>query len=244
MKQHNKKLFEKIIQKITNGNLNRGREIIKKFISNLSYKKVLDLGAGEGIDLEMALKKNPQAKVYAVENYPPFLEKLKHKNIQSFNLNLENSTLPFHNEEMDLIIINQVLEHTKEIFWIFHEMNRVLKKNGHIIIGVPNLASFHNRLLLFFGEQPSCIFLDSAHLRGFTKGELERFAKIGNLKLVRISGSNFYPFPPLIANFLSKLFPNLSVGIFLVFQKNKDYDNEYLAFPADNKLETNFFVGK
>jgi SAM-dependent methyltransferase len=244
MNQKNKQLLEKIVQNITHGNLNRGREVIEKFICELSYEKVLDLGAGEGADLKIALRKNPQAKAYAIENYPPFLEKLRNKKIESFNLNLENSVLPFQDEEIDLIIINQVLEHTKEIFWIFHEMSRTLRKNGHIIIGVPNLASLHNRILLLFGEQPSCIFLDSAHLRGFTKGDLERFAGIGNLKLKRVTGSNFYPFPPLIANFLSKIFPSLSVGIFLIFQKNKKYNQEYLNFPTNNKLETNFFVGK
>ena len=36
-------------------------------------------------------------------------------------------TAPFEDETVDILIVNQILEHCKEIFWIFHELTRVLK---------------------------------------------------------------------------------------------------------------------
>ena len=74
-----------------------------------------------------------------------------------FVVDIERNSLPFANEPLQVILSNQTLEHVKEIFWIFHEVSRVLKTNGYLIIAVPNLASLHNRLLLLLGMQPSCL---------------------------------------------------------------------------------------
>lgn len=63
-------------------------------------------------------------------------------------LNIERDPLPFADESVDIFMANQVLEHCKEIFWIFSEVSRCLKPGGCFIIGVPNLAALHNRLLL------------------------------------------------------------------------------------------------
>jgi len=229
--------------KIIDKHLNFGRHIIKNFLKKISYKKILDIGAGTGEDLITAKKINPMCELLAIEIDKNSEKVLKDKDIKVFNLDLEKEHLPFKNEEIDIVIANQILEHTKEIFWIFHEICRVLKRNGYFIIGVPNLSSFHNRLLLLFGKQPSCIKVNSAHIRGFTKSGLIKFAKIGNLKLVDFKGSNFYPFPSIIAKPLSKIFPSLSTCIFFLFKKEKIYYGEFLEFPIKRKLATNFFLG-
>ena len=44
--------------------------------------------------------------------------------IHSLILNVKD--YPFENETVDIIIVNQILEHCKD-FWIFHEISRVLK---------------------------------------------------------------------------------------------------------------------
>lgn len=225
--------------------LNYGRKAIKQFAKRISFANVLDIGAGNGDDLEAIEKINPKARFMAIETYPSLIEILTDKmNIECFPVDLEKNSIPLEDNSVDLIIANQILEHTKEIFWIFHEICRTLRPGKFVIIGVPNLASLHNRIMLLLGKQPSCINLESAHVRGYTKEGLERYAKIGGLKLVAFKGSNFYPFPPKIANFLSSLFPKFSVGIFFLFKKVRDYDNKYLDFPIKNNLATNYFLGK
>ena len=54
---------------------------------------------------------------------------------------------------------------------------------------------------------------------------------------------NFYPFPPFIAKPLAYLFPTNAWVIFFLFEKKKEYTNEFLEFPKLNKLETNFYLG-
>lgn len=231
--------------------LNYGRHLVDKFISQhcrrgFPAQVIIDLGAGHGDDLLIAGKYNVDAELFAIECWPPYVEELTNQGISVYSLNIESDPLPFADQSVDIVIANQILEHTKELFWIFHEATRVLKNGGVFIIGVPNLASLHNRLLLAFGRQPSPIKSASAHIRGFTKSDLLSFVDECfpyGYSLDLFGGSNFYPFPPLLAKPLSAAFPTLSWGIFLMLKKNGSYHREFLDYPHDKRLETNFYTG-
>jgi len=169
------------------------------------------------------------------------------KGIIVHSINIEHDKLPFELESIDIIIANQIIEHVKEIYWLLHEISRVLKVGGSLIIGVPNLAALHNRLLLLFGEQPSCIQNNTAHVRGYTKKDLLKYLSScfqEGYKLKSFKGSNFYPLPSFLAKPLAKAFPNFVWSIFFLFEKTKSYDRQFLEFPIENQLETNFYLGK
>lgn len=227
--------------------LNYGRAIIKEMLKKCDDPDlILDLGAGHGDDLISAKLIHPAAKLYGVEIYKPYAEELAKKGVYVCDINIERDAFPFVDSSVDVVIANQILEHTKEIFWIAHEVSRILKVGGKFIIGVPNLASLHNRLLLLFGRQPTPIKSASAHVRGFTKNDLLNFFEEifpGGYELSMFAGSNFYPFPPKIAQPLSKTFPSFSWGIFFLLEKKRIYDKEFIEFPRVNRLETNFYIG-
>lgn len=233
---------------IIDRSLNYGRDQIRDFLSLAApFASVLDMGAGQGDDLAVARLLVPQAEIHAVEVYPVYAARLRKKGIRVHPLNIERDKLPFPDSSVDIVIANQVLEHVKELFWIFHEMSRILPVGGKMILGVPNLASLHNRILLAFGRQPSPLKNNSAHVRGYTKRDVLAFLEScfpGGYRLMQFSGSNFYPFPPVIARRLARLFPTLSWGIFFLFEKQRPYREEFLEFPVREKLETNFFLGE
>jgi len=159
---------------------------------------------------------------------------------------MERESLPFAGDSFDVVMSNQTLEHVKEIFWIMHEISRTLKVNGHLIIGVPNLASFHNRFMLLLGRQPTCLQNHSAHVRGYTRHDILRLLNLvfpGGYDLVEFGGSNFYPFPRWFAKPLAKLMPNNAWAIFLLLKKVKPYNGEFLEFPIQKELQTNFYLG-
>lgn len=227
--------------------LNYGRHHIYNYLLKAApYSTILDIGAGGGNDLALSSKAVPCAKKFAIEAYAPYVEKLSLQGIQVHSLNIEMNPFPFADESIDVVIANQVLEHTKELFWIFHEVTRILSVGGKFIIGVPNLASLHNRLLLLFGKQPTPIQNASAHVRGYTKQDLIRFMSLcfpGGYELKMSGGSNFYPFPPVVARPLANIFPNMAWGIFLMFEKKAPYSHQFLDFPITQHLETNFYLG-
>lgn len=235
-----------------NRSLNYGRHLIRKFLHDAApYGSVLDLGAGHGTDLEIAREVCPNSALVAVEVHPPYVAALEDRAIKVLPLNIERDTFPLPSESLDVVIANQVLEHTKEVFWIFHEVTRTLKVGGRFIIGVPNLASLHNRVLLSIGRQPSPIKTASAHVRGFTKPDLLHFISEcfpaggdGGYRLVSWGGSNFYPLPPLLAKPLARALPGLAWGLFLVLEKTHPYKNEFIEYPVSRKLETNFWCGE
>lgn len=227
--------------------LNYGRHHIKAFTKGtINGAVILDLGAGGGDDLLLAMANNPDCNLHAIECFGPYQDNLRAKGITVYNVNIENQRLPFEDESVDMIIANQIMEHCKEIWWIMSEITRVLKVNGHFIVGIPNLASLHNRFLLLIGSQPTSIQNNTAHVRGYTKNDFRKFVEgvSGNVyKIERFGGANFYPFPPALAKPLAAILPTCAWAIFFKYTKIKKANDNFKTYPVQQKLETNFYLG-
>ncbi len=224
-----------------------GRHILEKVAASSTISKCVDIGCGSGNDLAIVKKHHPHADVFGIDFGSWNAEKLTSLGIQPISLNIETTALPFADGSIDFVIANQVLEHTKEIFWINHEIARCLKTGGVFFMGVPNLLSLHNRILMLFGFHPTCNKLTSAHVRVFSKKDVAVFYKSiahSFLKIERFYGSQFYPFPRTIARFLSKCLPTLSFISFYIIRKTGTYNGEFLDWPAHAQLETNYFTGQ
>jgi SAM-dependent methyltransferase len=224
-----------------------GPHVVADFIGGLSgIGTAVDIGAGSGRDLEIVHRAHPRAKRTAVEGGREYAAALESKVDEVHVLDIERARQPFADESIDLFIANQVLEHTKEVFWIFHEVTRCLKVGGHFLIGVPNVASFHNRLLLLLGVQPTQHKLCSAHVRPFSKHDTLKFLEAcfpGGYRLRRFAGSQFYPFPAPMARVMSRAFPAAAFSIFFLLQKSRPYTDGFARYPSDAHLETNFWNG-
>jgi len=155
-----------------------GRHILEQTIQETHISKCIDLGCGEGSDLSIVKKYHPNAKLTGVDFGLWNREKLADLGISPMEINIENEKLPFKNESIDFVIANQILEHTKEVFWINHEIFRTLKIGGTLFLGVPNVLSFHNRILMLFGFHPTCSKMISAHVRSFSKRDVKTFIVI------------------------------------------------------------------
>jgi SAM-dependent methyltransferase len=220
-----------------------GRHVIRDFLRKVSPQTVIDVGAGPGTDLSTVHEIHPYARLIAVDfKSHPGIRDIAHEHHE---LDVERHSLPFADETIDLIISNQTLEHTKEVWWIFHEMTRTIKVGGHLIVGVPNIASLHSRVMLLIGMQPSQQKTCSAHVRSFSKGDVLSFLDMvwPGYELAAFGGSQFYPFPRAIARPLSSAFPTLSVCIFFLLKKTQPYHREFIEYPRKMGLETNFYVG-
>lgn len=209
------------------------------------YSSVLDIGAGRGSDLLSAKLIEPQASLHALECYGPNIEHLKLSGIATYDVNIERQCIPLQGESVDVILSNQTFEHLKEVFWALHEASRVLKVGGRLIIGVPNLASLHNRLLLLAGRQPTSIQNNSAHLRGYTRRDFVSLLSCfpNGYRLISWRGSNFYPLPGVLARPAARLLPSLAWATFMLFRKERTYNQEFLEYPVTKSLETNFYLG-
>lgn len=104
--------------------------------------KLLDIGSGSGQFLyEM---KQFGMEVYGVE--PGDFNKADSK---KYELNIKNVDLikaKYHKDSFDLITINHVLEHVINPNETLLEIKRIIKKDGTLVIGVPNTNSLARKI--------------------------------------------------------------------------------------------------
>ena len=184
---------------------------------------LLDVGCADGNKTmhyakELAVGKD---RVYGIEQQPHYIKLAQH-HLNVVQVDLERDRFPFKDEELDVIICNQVLEHLKNMFLPLQEMARILKTGGHLLIGIPNLAAIQNRLLLLFGHQPMCNAILGPHVRCFTTKGLADFLKLNrDFELVAVTGATLYPFPYPIVKYGAPYFPGLASYAFYLLKKNK-----------------------
>ena len=229
-----------------------GRHVLPDQVRNLvdARSRILDIGAGYGRDIKAVEDKlrldGKQTELFAIESFPAAVSHLAAHGVKVHDIDIERDKLPFENAYFDVVMCNQVLEHTKEIFWVIAEICRVLKPDGHLVLGVPNLGSLHNRLALAAGLQPPAIHVFGPHVRGFTAQGLRAFLeKGGQLKVERVLGGNFYPFPPAISRPLSRMFPGLSVSSFYIVRRvgSGDFLDIFNTDSAKALVDTPYFRG-
>jgi len=215
-------------------------------LQNTSTIRVLDIGCGNGRDLVAIRNKLPAQPVelFGIECTDDLARQAAQHGVQTYRVDLESESLPFPNNYFDIVISNQVLEHLKNSIWAFHEQVRVTKRNGLMIIGVPNLAALHNRVLVTLGRQPSCMKADGPHVRGFTLHELLRLVSASKgIQPVGRGGTYIYGFPPAIGKLLGRLFPSLSTTILVAIKKTTDQADILSLLGEGARFETNYFVG-
>lgn len=113
---------------------------IKEFINNIESKteKLLDLGCHSGL-LTSQIKKNITADVYAVDISEISIKyaQKKYPHINFMVTDIQNG-LSYTDSYFDVITTFDVLEHIPNPEQVKDEIKRVLKKDGYLIIGIPN----------------------------------------------------------------------------------------------------------
>lgn len=173
-------------------------EIIRLLKSHaMGAKSLLDVGCWTGEASLCYAQTIGATEISGVEIFDHAALGAEAKGIHVHRMNLETEPLPIANETLDVIVCNQVFEHLKNIFSPMDEIARVLKPGGVFIVSVPNLSSFHNRIMLLLGLQPSSIRIWGPHVRGYAMREFTRFLVSGGaFEVSKITGVGFYPFTP------------------------------------------------
>ena len=233
------------------GILDYGRDIITDWVAARARTapgdeiKILDIGCGDGCDL-LGIRgrlKAGNVSLFGTDSRADQVRSLKDRGVDACLIDIEKDPFPHPSRFFDFVICNQILEHTKEIFWIFSELGRILKPSGHLIVGVPNLAALHNRIALLFGDQPVCMHVVGPHVRGFTKPGLQSFIEAKNLfRVVDFKGSNLYPFPPFIIRVVVSRFPSLGAGLFFLAQRTAK-EGSHLDILKIMRFDTNYYRG-
>lgn len=122
--------------------------IAEEIINNTSVKKVLELGCGKGVNISYLLKEGFQGDIFGIDISNTAIDcARKKRELRNANLSVQNATnLNFPNEFFDCVYIVNLLHHVEDYWEVVGEAERVLKKNGRLLIVDLNGSSVFYKL--------------------------------------------------------------------------------------------------
>lgn len=128
-----KTILDKVYQRVRKHTLQKKLSLINSF--NTREKSVLDVGAGTGDFLNVCKKNN-----WTVSGVEPNFDA---RNIAQENkIDLNKDLFFFEEKSFDVITLWHVLEHVKDLQKYIIQLQKLLKKDGVIVVAVPNYNSF------------------------------------------------------------------------------------------------------
>ena len=106
-------------------------KLILDFFGDLAGKKVLDVGCGKGRFAKVLIEKYPQAEIWGLDISE---EMLKYVDARMHTRAGSMTELPFADMDFDFAFATESLEHAVEIDIAVHEICRVVKPGGRIVI--------------------------------------------------------------------------------------------------------------
>jgi ubiquinone/menaquinone biosynthesis C-methylase UbiE len=210
-------------------------KVINKHDAKTKSLKILDAGSGDGININFLLNffqsRKIKIRLTALDYNKVRLKRLnKIKNINIEYGNILNIKHP--KEKFDFILCSHVIEHIENCVDALKELKRVLKKDGFLILSIPNegcfFAQFRNNIL------QRKILKNTDHKHFFTKHMFLTLSKKVGFKLehrILYEGFSFphsgvdrrlrrFSFWRKIMKFFLKLFPSQCAGLTFLFVKD------------------------
>lgn len=128
-----------------------------QLIDATQVERILDLGCGFGGLTKLVANYFSATEVHGVDINSERLQVAESRGIRTARVDISTDNLPFPPDYFDLVISNGVIEHLSFYDNLITESYRILRKDGYLLISMPNLANYMQRISLLFGYQPSDI---------------------------------------------------------------------------------------
>lgn len=192
--------------------------LIERYLILPKTPRILDIGCGTGQEIKFL---NRYGNVKGIDNSKEAVDFCVQSGYAE-NVMLANADkLPCKENEFDLVVAFDLLEHTKDDQMVLKEIMRVLKSGGYAIFTVPA----YNFLWCSHDDQ-------GYHLRRYTKSSFKSKIDKEEFKLIKLSYFNSILFPPIFFVRLARKF---------LKPKNDNVDLE-LGFGFLNKPMEYFFA--
>jgi 2-polyprenyl-3-methyl-5-hydroxy-6-metoxy-1,4-benzoquinol methylase len=200
------------------------RKLIKS--NNL---KILDIGCGKGLNSINFMNKND---VTGIDISEEAIKKYKLINKKCHVADVIEG-IPFENETFDLVFCSEVIEHNVDTSKFLNEVNRILKKDGKLLLSTPNSSFWVYRILSLFGKTLTEIQHDG-HVRFFSIKLIENFLINSGFKVQKTHSRIIYLIIPYNWSFLRflgfhKEFRMKTNSYFWYFGKCKDKFSNFFS---------------
>ena len=189
------KFFEVKYHKVEESNwwFKARRKMILSLLKDHKKSRILDIGCASGA-LIRDLIRNGYSDVCAVDISSEAVKLCKSSGLKNVH-RMDASAMDFKDGEFDVIIASDILEHIKDDLHALKQWQRILKREGRLIVFVPTfdfLWSDHDTL--------------NRHYRRYSKKRLVSVVRKAGFKIKRNSYWNFTLFLPIAIFRLSQKF--------------------------------------
>jgi len=193
-------------------------KFIKRYFRKVDGLNILDCGVSSGGVTDILSKEG--ANCFGIDFNP---RKIEGARIIQADL---NEGIPELGIKFDIIFAGEVIEHLLDDGKFISDCFMVLKSEGILIVTVPNLVSFLNRFLMFFGSMPLTAYAAAPfHYHIYNRNKLKILIKEQGFKILKVTSSylplNLLTKIPIIGrifSFLGDIFPTLGNQL-MVFAK-------------------------
>lgn len=175
-------------------------QVISDHIKYKNHPVILDAGCGDGANL-ILLNQFEGATIYGMD-YNPIRTTRAKNNFQDISILQGNLlALPFKKQTFDVILLNQVLEHIPKDGDVLLEINKPLKRDGLLILGVPNEGCFLGQLRNNIIQRD--ILRTTDHVHFYTEQHMISLLNSNNWNIKEIRREGFFTPYLLLHNFLT-----------------------------------------
>jgi methionine biosynthesis protein MetW len=135
-------------------------------IHDTGVKRFLDIGCGFGGLARLVGDYLGADEVHGVDIDPRVVEEAAQKNVSVVLQDASEGTLPYEDGYFDAVMSLGMMDYLQYFDGVIREISRVTKMGGFVIVSLPNLGSWHNRLMLMLGYQPRDVEISSEILAG------------------------------------------------------------------------------
>lgn len=103
--------------------------------------KILDIGSADGTFTKVVFDKSKADKIIGIDVLPRTVSYARRRFARSKKMKFlvaDAHNLPFKDEEFDLVVCLETLEHVEDPKRVLREIRRVLRKDGSLIVLVPS----------------------------------------------------------------------------------------------------------
>lgn len=202
------------------------RRVIFELLEGIEFQTVLDVGCGRGAFLEMLASQYPliEFKGVDISSAAVDLAKREYPGGQFWVMDISKN---FVDQQFDLIICSEVLEHIQDDLSALNNIAHMAKK--YLVISTPQGR------MRKFEEQVG-------HVRNYSSGELQEKVKNAGFQLVKVVEWGFPFYSPLYRNFLDLTGARGTTGDFGLIKRILAQFLHYLFFFNSSKKGDELFI--
>ncbi|MFC1790374.1 class I SAM-dependent methyltransferase [Patescibacteria group bacterium] len=208
--------------------IDKSLRLIKKYKECQEGQKLkaLDIGCGDG---QVAIRiKEIGYEIFGLDIAQDQVEVAKKNGVKAVVGDAEKK-FPFKDSFFDVVFCGEIIEHLVDARPFILEINRILKKDGLLVLTTPNLTGLNDRVRMLFGYHPRHASPLSKnhylHIRPFTYSSLKELLEKGGFQVNCLLSSKVRLSPFVSFDFdsywLANIFPNLGAALIVEAYKKR-----------------------